>query len=131
MRAKLWPDANRAELATEMAGLLARVDFAALGARDGSGAWVGSAEVGARDIAEGCSTTPVGYLEGLWVDAGARRQGIGRRLVEAALDWSRQRGYREFASDTQLWNTDSQAFHARIGFIETDRIVCFRFGPTG
>lgn len=126
MRAALWSEADRVELAGEMAGLLAREDFAVFGACGRDGEWLGFCEVGARDVAEGCSTSPVGYLEGLWVAAKARRRGIGRRLVEAAAVWARGRGYREFASDAVLDNTGSHAFHERIGFAESERIVCFR-----
>ena len=32
----------------------------------------------------------------------------------------------EFASDTQLANTDSQRAHAAVGFIEVERLVAYR-----
>ena len=131
MRAALWPKANPDELAGEIAGLIARDDFAVFGALGPSGEWLGFAEVGTRDVAKGCATSPVGYLEGVWVDRTARRQGVGRRLVEVAMDWARKRGYREFASDAELANVDSQGFHRRIGFDETGPVVCFRRALTG
>jgi aminoglycoside 6'-N-acetyltransferase I len=34
--------------------------------------------------AEGCTTTPVGYLEAWYVDPDPRRRSVGRGLVEAA-----------------------------------------------
>lgn len=127
MRVGLWPDADRSELAGEMAGLLAREDFAVFGACGGTtNGWASVKSEPATSVAESCSTSPVGYLEGLWVEAKARRRGIGRRLVEAAAVWARGRSYREFASDAVLDNTGSQAFHERIGFAESERIVCFR-----
>ncbi len=126
MRQALWPDEDQAELARETLPMLLRHDYAVFGACDEKGNWIGFVEVGQRDVAESCTTSPVGYVEGLWVDASARRQGVGRALVAAAADWSRSRGYREMASDTNLDNTLSQAVHARLGFAETDRIVTFR-----
>ncbi len=125
MRCALWGADRREELADEMAVLAARDDFAVIGARQ-LRRWVGFVEVGARDVAEGCDSSPVGYVEGLWVATDVRRQGVARRLVEAAADWARGMGYSELASDTQLWNTASQAFHERLGFAETERIVCYR-----
>ncbi|MEJ0011090.1 MAG: aminoglycoside 6'-N-acetyltransferase [Bauldia sp.] len=124
-RVALWAEEDHAELAREIVGLATRDDFAAFGAMLGNGRCVGFVEVGARDYAEGCTTSPVGYVEGLWVDEDVRLQGIARRLMEAAADWSRSRGYREMASDTNLDNTDSQTMHVRLGFAETDRIVTF------
>ena len=130
MRAALWPDADPAALAGEAGSLLAREDFAVFGARHGS-RWVGFVEVGTRDVAEGCATSPVGYVEGIWVDPACRRQGIARRLVAAAAGWAARRGYRELASDTELANVGSQAFHARLGFAETERLVTYRLALTG
>ncbi len=56
----------------------------------------------------------------------ARFQGVGRRLVEAAENWARIRGFREIGSDTQLSNAASQEAHAKLGFEEAERIVAYR-----
>ncbi len=124
-RVALWAEQDHAELAREIVGLAVRDDFAAFGAMTNNGRCVGFVEVGERNYAEGCTSSPVGYVEGLWVDEDVRLQGIARRLMETAADWSRSRGYREMASDTNLDITDSQKMHARLGFTETDRIVTF------
>jgi len=86
----------------------------------------GFAEVGQRPYAEGCHTSPVGFLEGLYVDADLRRLGWARRLVAAAEDWARQQGYTEMGSDCELENRDSLAMHLALGFDEVERIICFR-----
>ena len=130
MRAALWPEQDKAELSRELEELRGRTDFAVFGARRGS-AWIGFAEVGARTYAEGCATSPVGFLEGIWVDASARRQGIGRLLVDAAIAWAHAQGYREFGSDTGLDNTVSQWVHLRLGFSEVERLVAFRKDISG
>ena len=131
MRGLLWPKADRTSLAREAAGLLAREDFAVFGARAANGNWVGFLEIGARDVAEGCETSPVGYVEGLWVDAPVRRSGLARRLMATAATWARSRGYSEMASDTEIDNTLSQDVHKRLGFAETERLVCFRMSLDG
>jgi aminoglycoside 6'-N-acetyltransferase I len=86
----------------------------------------GFAEVGTRSVAESCETSPVAYLEGWYVDPDMRRQGIGAALVGAAEDWSRARGFRELASDTQLTNITSQRAHEALGFAEVERSVLYR-----
>src|SRR5438128_1926030 len=79
-----------------------------------------------RSHGEGCDSSPVGYIEALWVDAAMRRKGVADRLVAAALDWCRERGLTELCSDTQIDNLVSQAVHRRLGFEETERLVTYR-----
>ena len=45
-----------------------------------------------------------------------RRRGIGRALMEAALDYGRQRGCREFHLLVDPSNKAGQAFYAELGF---------------
>ena len=74
---------------------------------------------------QGSSTSPVGYLEGIFVLPEHRRRGIARRLVEACQSWAQLQGCKEFASDCELDNLESQRFHQAYGFAEVNRIVCF------
>ena len=74
---------------------------------------------------EGTETSPVGYLEGVWVKETERMQGIARELVSACGQWAKDRGCSEFASDCELTNTGSQAFHRAIGFEEANRLVAY------
>jgi aminoglycoside 6'-N-acetyltransferase I len=87
---------------------------------------VGFAEVGLRGYAEGCLSSPVGYLEGIFVVPTRRGQGVGRALVEVAERWARMSGCSEMASDRELDNEPSGAFHQALGYEEVERIVCFR-----
>ncbi len=86
----------------------------------------GFAEVGQRSYAEGCATSPVGYLEGLYVDPDLRQQGWARRLVAAAEAWARTQGCSEMASDCLIENTNSLVMHLALGYSEVERIICFR-----
>lgn len=79
-----------------------------------------------RAWAEGCITSPVGYLEGIWVEERARRSGVAGRLVNAAEDWARNRGCTEMASDAALDNHTSLEVHRALGFEEVERAVLFR-----
>ena len=81
-----------------------------------------------RDYVNGCDTSPVLFLEGLFVDPGHRRRGVAANLVTAVADWGRAQGCSEFASDAELDNADSHAMHRALGFEETERVVYFRRG---
>lgn len=121
----LFPDHNPEELQEEMAEYIAGPDSAVLLAEEGSRA-VGFAQCGLRhDYVEGTDSSPVGYLEGIYVREGFRRAKVASALVAAAEDWARMRGCREFASDCELDNTLSIAFHLGAGFTEANRLVCF------
>ena len=87
---------------------------------------VGFAQCGLRhDYVEGTSSTPVGYLEGIFVVPAYQKRGIARALLAACENWARMRGCSEFASDCELSNSDSLLFHLNVGFEEANRIICF------
>lgn len=129
MRLALWPwdgVEDHAEEAAELylAGHPDRTAFVAL---DDHGQPVGFAEATLRrDYVEGCESSPVAFLEGIYVRPAARKTGAARSLAEAVAAWGRQMGCTEFASNALLDNTESHAFHAAIGFTETLRVVFFR-----
>jgi aminoglycoside 6'-N-acetyltransferase I len=127
LRLALFPDGAPAEHLAEMALLSAQPDAVVLVAvRPDTGGLAGFAEVGVRPYADGCATSPVAFLEGWYVDADVRRQGVGGALVRAAEDWARSRGYLEFASDALLVNITSHRAHEALGFSEVERAVRYR-----
>ena len=78
-----------------------------------------------RDYVEGTTSSPVGYLEGIFVLPEYRSQGHARKLLAQCEQWARELGCKEFASDCELDNSDSLAFHLKAGFAEANRIICF------
>lgn len=78
-----------------------------------------------RDYVEGTETSPVGYLEGIFVKEGYRRKGYAKRLLSACESWAKEKGCVDFGSDCQLDNIDSLRFHLGAGFTEAARIICF------
>jgi aminoglycoside 6'-N-acetyltransferase I len=126
MRRELWPElpADEAAQRADCEVWLARKNSAVLVAqRSVSSLLCGFIEVGEREFADGCETSPVAYLEGWFVDEDLRGQGIGRHLVDAAEEWAVTHGYREFASDALLENLPSQRVHNAVGFVEVERAV--------
>ena len=87
---------------------------------------VGLALVSLRyDYVEGCSTSPVGYLEGICVEKEYRKTGVASSLCKECEAWAQSKGCQEFASDCELTNEASYKFHLKIGFNETNRIIHF------
>ena len=128
MRRTLWPDGaetHGVEIEEFFSGA-AKEPVAVLLADDPAGGPIGFAELSLRACAEGCRTSPVAYLEGWFVEEPARRQGVGRLLVEAAERWARGRGCRELASDSESGNDVSLAAHRAAGFEEAGLIRCYR-----
>ncbi len=121
----LWPSHEEGELREEFAGLLKEEESAVfLCVADGEP--VAAAQCGLRhDYVEGTSSSPVGYLEGIYVSPAYRRQGIAGKLCAACENWAREKGCAEFASDCALENTGSFRFHMGLGFTEAGRIICF------
>jgi aminoglycoside 6'-N-acetyltransferase I len=128
MRCELWPEGDAAGHASEVAAFFAGGlrDPRAVLVADVDARIAGFAELSIRPYAEDCETDRVAYLEGWYVDPAARRQGVGRALVEAAEAWAVGLGCSEFASDAVLDNTASAAAHRALGFAETVQIRCFR-----
>lgn len=129
LRAELWPDEDadqhRAELAETLSAGSER-DFACI-ALTAEGRCVGFAEAALRtDYVNGCETSPVVFLEGIYVAEIHRRAGVARMLCRAVEAWGRERGCTEFASDAAIDNLASLAFHRALGFAETERVVFFR-----
>lgn len=79
-----------------------------------------------RDYVEGTESSPVGYLEGVFVSEGYRKKGYAAELLSECEKWVKEKGCTEFASDCELNNADSLNFHLAMGFEEANRIICFR-----
>lgn len=122
---QLWPHNEAAQLQEEFDSLLADANTAVFLAFSDS-APAGFAQCQLRnDYVEGTSSSPVGYLEGIFVAPAYRTQGIARALLSSCENWARECGCSEFASDCELTNSDSLLFHLNVGFEEANRIICF------
>lgn len=78
-----------------------------------------------HDYVEGCSTSPVGFLEGIYVDESCRRSGVAHALLSACEVWAKDVGCTEFASDCEIDNQDSLLWHLKNGFAEMGRTIWF------
>ncbi len=78
-----------------------------------------------NDYVEGAKTSPVGYLEGIFIKDGYRNKGYAKELLTECELWAKYNGCQEFASDCEIDNTDSFHFHKAMNFTEVNRIICF------
>jgi aminoglycoside 6'-N-acetyltransferase I len=122
----LFPHHTDNELAGGMREFRNRSDAEVFIAERDDDTIAGFVEAGSRPYADGCDSSPVGYIEAWYVDPDVRRTGVGRALLAAAEDWARERGYTEMASDALLDNHVSHRAHERAGYVEVDRVVQFR-----
>ena len=122
---KMWEEADPKELVQEWEDADAAGEGAVFVAEE-AGKIVGFSQCQLRhDYVEGTESSPVAYLEGIFVDESRRRRGYAARLLSACEKWAKEKGCREFASDCELTNTDSLKFHLSLGFQEANIIICF------
>lgn len=122
---QLWPHHTIAEMRADIAQNMDKSDAVFFISAEGTDA-IGFAQCQLRrDYVEGTKSSPVGYLEGIYVREGYRNRGIARKLLLACEGWAREKGCAEFASDCEIANEESLQFHLRMGFLEANRIICF------
>jgi aminoglycoside 6'-N-acetyltransferase I len=127
LRHQLWPWNELLDHEDVRRILEQGATLAAFIARGPQGEALGFAEAALRtDYVNGCDSSPVLFLEGIFVRPGHRRRGIARALCDAVAGWGKGLGCIEFASDALLEDAQSHAFHGALGFTETDRVVYFR-----
>ena len=126
MRLLLWPEEASEATMSELDEMLADPTEPVFVAVREDGKLGGFLEGGLRKYADGCDTSPVGYIEGWFVDKDLRRQGVGAQLVQAMEAWALQQGCTEMASDTWLDNEGSIQAHLTLGYEESERSVHFR-----
>ena len=125
LRLKLWPHPSVEEHQKEVPEELANPERECFLAFDGDKA-IGFAELSLRSVVDGCYSSPVAYLEGLYVEPEYQGQGVGRKLVESGGQWGLTKGCSEMGSDAEVENQRSIDVHLKLGFEEVDRVVQFK-----
>lgn len=126
LAALLWPHHTVQALAPEFEQTISRSDNAVFLCY-ADGIPVAFAHTALRhDYVEGTESSPVGYLEGIFVRKEYRRRGFAKALLMSCEAWAKDMGCTEFASDCELTNETSIFFHEKLGFTEANRIVCFQ-----
>jgi len=128
LREALWPQASAEEHDQETKDILSQPQrHLVLIAQSAAGDAIGFAEASIRhDYVNGCETSPVVFLEGIYVIPSARRDGVAKALCTSVEQWGLSYGCAEFASDTDINNTGAQTIHQALGFTEMERVVVYK-----
>lgn len=122
---QMWEDNTLEGLTDDLAEIIADPECAVFLLYDGKEA-IGFAQCQLRhDYVEGTDSSPVGYLEGIFVEEEYRNKGCAKELLKQCEAWAKNMGCTEFASDCELENTGSLVFHLKMGFEEANRVICF------
>ena len=81
----------------------------------------GFIETSLRQKVSKCKSSPVGYIESLYVDSHIRRNGIASELVSESEKWIIRKKCTEFAVDTDPNEKGSIDFYLSCGFAEAER----------
>jgi len=121
----LWSDHNYEELKSEISQYIQSEDAGIFLHFEGKNANAFAHCQLRYDYVEGTDSSPVAYLEAIFVKAEHRNKGIARSLLDCCEKWAKERGCSEFASDCAIDNNSSFKFHLKTGFIEANKIICF------
>lgn len=122
---QMWEDNTIEGLTEDLAEIIASPESAVFLLYDGEKA-IGFAQCQLRhDYVEGTDSSPVGYLEGIFVEEAYRNKGYAKELLKQCEAWAKDMGCTEFASDCELENVGSLALHLKMGFEEANRVICF------
>jgi aminoglycoside 6'-N-acetyltransferase I len=126
MAIKMWSEHSLDELAKEFEDTIDCKESAIFMLMVDNQA-VGFAQCQLRhDYVEGTDTSPVGYLEGIFLEQEFRHRGHAKKLLAQCEEWAKNKGCTEFASDCESDNDESLKFHINMGFTEVNRIICFK-----
>ena len=125
LRHALWPDEPIERIRAEAAAYNTLLRETVFVADRGNGAVVGFVEVSIRPYGRGCPASPIGYVEGWYVEPDERRKGVGRALVAAAEAWARDNGCMAMGSDREWHNDLSRSAHLALGYRPTEPCEVF------
>jgi GNAT superfamily N-acetyltransferase len=112
---------ERPDDAAELRSLLYAYNEEHTGYRDGQGlsCYLRDADGALLAGLDGFTWGGYGRIEFLWVRADHRGRGLGRRLVEAAVEEARRRGASTIVLDTHTFQ--ALGFYTELGFVEVGR----------
>lgn len=125
LASKLLKDTSEVELRKDYHLMMASAKYRNILVRTNQ-LCIGYIDISIRsEYVEGATSSPAGYIEGIYIEDAYRKKGIARVLMEKAEAWFLENGCKEVGSDTWDWNKDSQEFHKKLGFKEEDVLVHF------
>jgi aminoglycoside 6'-N-acetyltransferase I len=118
---QLWPDCTIADLigviqSPRQAGFLARAENKQAFSSAVPEA-IALMNLSLRhDYVPDATQSPVAYVEGIYVKAEYRKQGVGTALIQYAEQWALEQGCIQLALDALFDNPASHEFYQKTGF---------------
>lgn len=123
---EFWPRHSEADIKKDFKRMLGSKKEQSFLCRNERGYAIGFINLAIRtDYVEGSKTSPVGYLEGIYVKKAYRNQGVAKMLFGAAQKWFVKKKVSEIGSDAMASNKVSQKFHKSLGFKKGETLVHF------
>ena len=123
---QLWPDYTSEEMQVTLTKILQSSREAGILVRNDNGCAIALMNLSLRyDYVPDATQSPVAYIEGIYVKAEYREQGVGTALIQYAQQWALEQGCIQLALDALLDNPASHEFYAKVGFREVERVVFF------
>jgi len=120
----LWSHAQKGEIEKEFHAELELGKYKHFLAQNQNNEYLGFINLSLRsDYVEGSSSSPVVYVEGVYVKPKYRRQGVTKGLIKQAEKWAKKQGCKELGSDAEFSNAESQRLHKSLGFKKIDTTV--------
>lgn len=120
---KLWKGSDYDELKSEFEAISSRKNEIVFTAYVDE-KMIAFAHCGIRkEYVEGTKSSPVAYLEAIYVEKEYRKTGIATKLIRCCENWAKNKGLTEFASDCDINNANSRSLHKNCGFNEASTLV--------
>ena len=124
MRKLLYPEYSQEQLLSEIKRIfydktiIGELDYEVFVYEKGRNVLGGFIETSLRPNVLKCKSSPVGYIESLYVDTDIRRNGIASELVRKSEKWIIEKKCSVFAVDTDPNEKGSIDFYLSCGFAE-------------
>ena len=127
LRQQLWPEQNAEQHLNEGLDILASAQHISYVLLNDQQYAIAFADAAIRhDYVNGCQTSPVVFIEGIYVEPQWRLKKCAKKLIRAIEQWGKNNGCSEIASDAELDNTSSHKMHQKLGFKITEKVVFFQ-----
>lgn len=114
-----YPDGNTPDLLPERLDRLRALGDDVLVAEQDDGTVIGLAGMHLVHVMH--YPKPLGYITSFVTDDRVRRQGVGRKLLDAATEWARAKGCYRLSLTSAEHRSDAHAFYPATGFPMTGR----------
>ena len=76
-----------------------------------------------KEYVEGAESSPVAYLEAIYVEEEYRKAGVASYLIGCCENWEKEKGCSEMASDCDIENHSSRKMHEHNNFKEVSKLA--------